>query len=192
MPRLTAIQRERAAASNASLVRVVVEEACNCGRLAVLEAVLAPTLAHLRDLLAGFRIAVPDAHWTIVEQIAAGESVMTRLSVRGTFSGVLVRLAPPGRPAAVTGVLISRFAEGRLVDLWLQADLLGFLQQLGVMPPLDLTQAVSVAQVLRTGVLLAGEQAPPACPTVSSSRATGPPKGRRTRFGDDLDKETPV
>jgi hypothetical protein len=50
------------------------------------------------------------------------------------------------------------------VDLWLQADLLGLLQQLGVMPPVDLAQAVTMAQVLRAGALLAGEPAPRAPP----------------------------
>jgi hypothetical protein len=103
---------------------------------------------------------VPDACWTIVEQIAEGETVVTRLSVHGTFSGALLRLAPPGRPATVTGVAISRFAEGRLVGLSLQADLLGLLIQLGVLPPLDLARTVVMAQVQRAGALLANEPAP--------------------------------
>src|SRR5260370_763245 len=63
--------------------------------------------------------------------------------------------APRGGRGRVTGVAISRFARGRLVDVWLQADLLGFLQQLAVLPPLDLTQAMTMAQVLHAGALLA-------------------------------------
>ena len=109
-----------------ALVRRVVEEAGNNGDFAVLDAVLAPPTARadapawarLRDLLAAFRAAVPDARWTIVEQIGAGETVVTRLVVQGTFSGRLLGLAPPGRPATLSGVAISRFAQGRLVDLW--------------------------------------------------------------------------
>jgi hypothetical protein len=57
-------------------------------------------------------------------------------------------------------VAISRFTRGRLVDVWLQADLLGFLQQLAVLPPLDLAQAVTMAQVLRVGDSLADGPAP--------------------------------
>jgi hypothetical protein len=105
---------------------------------------------------------VPDARWTIVEEIARGNTVVVRLAVQGTFSGPLLGLAPPGRPAILTGVAIGHFAGGRLVDLWLQADLLGLLQQLGVMPPLDLSQAVAVAQVHRAGALLMKRPAPPA------------------------------
>jgi predicted ester cyclase len=115
----------------------------------------ADAAARLRPLLAGFRAAVPDARWTIVEQIAQGATVVTRLRIQGTFSGQLLGLAPPGRPATLTGVAISRFAHGRLVELWLQADLLGLLVQLGVLPPLDLTRALAMAEVARAGTLLA-------------------------------------
>ncbi len=174
-------QRERRAAASAGLVRRVVEEACNQGDLAVLDALLAgptlhrpedpsgqepeltpgrPTLGRLHDLLAAFQAAVPDARWTILELVAEGETVVTRFQVHGTFSGTLVGLAPPGRPATLTGVAVSRFAAGRLVDLWVQADLLGLLEQLGVMPPLGLTEAVTMAQVLRAGVVLAGGASP--------------------------------
>ncbi len=160
-------RRKRVA--HGAIVRRLVEEACNSGNLAILDDALAPSTVsgdggaadaagdaagRLRSLLAAFRAAAPDARWTIEEQVAAGDTVATRLSVQGTFSGPLLGLAPPGRPATVTGVVISRFAEGRLVDLWLQADLLGLLQQLGVMPQLDLDQAVALAQVQQAGALL--------------------------------------
>src|SRR2546423_7644568 len=71
------------------------------------------------------RPAVPEARWTIVEEVVQGDTVVTRLSVQGTFAGPVVGRAPPGRPATVTGVAISRFAQERLVEVWLQADLLG-------------------------------------------------------------------
>jgi hypothetical protein len=88
--------------------------------------------------------------------VAEGETVVARLEVRGSFSGPLVRLAPPGRPATLTGVAICRFAGVHLVGLWLQADLLGLLVQLGVLPPLGLAQALAMARVQRAGALLAG------------------------------------
>jgi predicted ester cyclase len=166
----------------AARVRRLVEEACNAGHITVLDEVLAPASASsraagaagadLRDLLAAFRAAVPDARWTIVEQISQGQTVVTRLVVQGTFSGALLGLAPPGRPATLTGVAISRFAGGRLVDLWLQADLLGLLQQLAVLPPLELAQVVAMAQVARAGALLAGEPEPHALPATQRRGAS--------------------
>jgi predicted ester cyclase len=161
-------------------VRRLVEEACNDGNLAVLDAVLAPASASsgaagvgLRDLLTAFRAAVPDARWTIVEQISQGQTVVTRLVVQGTFAGALLGLAPPGRPATLTGVAISRFARGLLVDLWLQADLLGLLQQLAVLPPLELAQAVAMAQVARAGTLLA-DQPTSRAPAAARRRGVSP------------------
>jgi hypothetical protein len=165
--------RANAARGHAARIRRLVEDACNKGNLAVLDEMLAPPArpdeelpagtsdpARLRPLLVAFREAVPDAHWTIVEQIAQRGRVVTRLTVQGTFSGPLVGLVPPGRPATLSGVAICRFAGGHLVELWLQADLLGFLQQLAVLPPLDLTQTAVMARVFRAGTLLANGPAP--------------------------------
>jgi hypothetical protein len=99
--------------------------------------------------------------------------VVTRLVVQGTFAGALLGLAPPGRPATLTGVAISRFARGLLVDLWLQADLLGLLQQLAVLPPLELAQAVAMAQVARAGALLA-DQPTSRAPAAARRRGVSP------------------
>jgi predicted ester cyclase len=169
--RVSATQQARQATRHAASVRHVVEEACNKGDLAVLDALLASASGvdaarrlSLRQGLAEFRAAVPDARWTIVEQIAVGDTVVTRLAVQGTFCGPLVGLAPPGRPATLSGVAIGHFAQGRLIDLWLQADLLGLLQQLGVMPPLALDKAVAVARVLHARAKLAEEPSPPRSP----------------------------
>jgi predicted ester cyclase len=175
--RTSAARRARRYDTPAACVRRLVEEACNNGDLAALDAVLPPLNptdpaaadGHaglpLRDALAAFRAAVPDARWTIVEQITQGDTVVTRLAVQGTFSGPLLGLAPPGRPATLTGVAISRFARGCLVELWLQADLLGLLMQVGVLPPLGLAQALAMARVQRAGALLADQpvRSPSSC-----------------------------
>jgi predicted ester cyclase len=79
---------------------------------------------------------VPDARWTIEEQIAEGDTVVTRFTARGTHQGPLWGLPATGRWAAVRGVLISRCSGDLIVAQWGQADLLGLLQQLGVMPAL--------------------------------------------------------
>lgn len=171
----------RPCAAPASLASQLVEEACNRGNLTILDELLPPAggaddatpLGRLREYLAAFRIAVPDARWTIIEQIATPEALVLRLQVQGTFSGPLLGLAPPGRPATLTGVAIGHLAAGRLVALWLQADLLDLLQQLEVLPPLALTQALTMARVLHAGTLLA------AAPGREPSRAPPRPKTRR-------------
>ncbi len=159
----------RAAAQRArykALVRHLVEEGVNQGRLAVVDAVLAPTdhaalpdagnPQTVKDLLGQYRRAVPDAQWTIEEQIAEGDTVVTRVTARGTHQGPLWGLPATGKRMEMRGVLISRCRGEAIVAQWGQTDLLGLLQQLGVMPPLALDKAVVVARALWAGERWAG------------------------------------
>jgi predicted ester cyclase len=153
----TAAQRARRKA----LVRQLVEEGVNQGHLEVVDAVLAPTYRGplpdgtgpqaVKELLGRYRRAVPDAQWTIEEQIAERDTVVTRFMARGTQQGPLWGLPATGKRVQVAGVLISRFRGEAIVAQWGQVDALGLLQQLGVMPPLALDQAVVVARVLQAG-----------------------------------------
>jgi len=43
-------------------------------------------------------------------------------------------LSSTGKPATVTGIVISRYANGQIVETWANWDTLGLLQQLGVIP----------------------------------------------------------
>jgi steroid delta-isomerase-like uncharacterized protein len=80
--------------------------------------------------------AFPDTVHLIQDQIAEGDKVMTRLLGRGTFRGEILGLPPNGKVIEIAGISVHRLAEGKLVEHWAQADLLGFLQQLGAIPPL--------------------------------------------------------
>ena len=161
--------REQSDRANATRVQRLIEEACNAGNLDTLDALFAPgcdvpetaTPASrgrdgIKQALRLFRAAMPDAHWTIQEQVAAGDTVVTRLQVRGTHRGGLWGIAPTGREATVAGVLFCRFARDRVAACWAQADLLSLLSQLGVLPAMDLERVVAVARVLQAGQTLAG------------------------------------
>jgi len=152
------------------LVRRLVEGAVNGGDLGAVDAVVggsapdapdAPAwhggVEGLKALLASYRAAVPDARWIIREQIAEGDAVVTRFTACGTQRGALWGLPPTGRSTEVDGILISRCAGGRIVAQWAQADLLGLLQQLGVMPSLGLEGAAVVARALRSGTPARGD-----------------------------------
>lgn len=45
--------------------------------------------------------------------------------------------APTGKEIAWTGIVMSRFENGKIAEEWIEADSLGFLQQLGVVAPLS-------------------------------------------------------
>jgi len=48
----------------------------------------------------------------------------------------LMGIPATNKPSTVTGTDVGRYAEGKLVEEWVSYDMLGMLQQLGVVPTL--------------------------------------------------------
>src|SRR5436305_5421560 len=115
-------------ARHKALLRQLVEEGVNQGHLEVVDAVLAPTYRAplpdgsgrqtVKELLGLYRRAVPEAEWTIEEQIAEGDTVVTRVTARGTHQGPLWGLPATGKWVAMRGVLISRCRGDAIVAQW--------------------------------------------------------------------------
>jgi predicted ester cyclase len=51
---------------------------------------------------------------------------------QGTFMG----LPATGKSITMTGIEIFRIENGKIAELWGEANLLGLMQQLGILPPL--------------------------------------------------------
>jgi predicted ester cyclase len=65
-----------------------------------------------------------------------GNLVMARMPTEGTFTNELMGIPPNGQKIIVWTANIWRFADGKLVEWWQYFDTLGFMQPLGVIPPL--------------------------------------------------------
>lgn len=78
--------------------------------------------------------AFPNAIHTIEDQMAEGDKVMTRLTVRATFQSGIMGFEPTGRSVEVRGIAVHRIVDGKLVEHWAQADMAGFMDQLGSHP----------------------------------------------------------
>jgi steroid delta-isomerase-like uncharacterized protein len=76
----------------------------------------------------------PDFHATVHDLIGAdSDTVVTRLTYRGTDTGGFVRGQPAsGKPFAFGAIYIWRLLDGKLAELWQEADRLRLLQQLGL------------------------------------------------------------
>ncbi len=59
---------------------------------------------------------------------------MVRGSIRGTHQGELMGIPPTGKAVTVPLIDVNRIAGGQLAERWAEADMLGLLQQLGVIP----------------------------------------------------------
>ena len=82
--------------------------------------------------------AFPDVRVTIEDLLAQGDEVVVRWTLRGTHEGELRGGIPAtGRQVEVSGITISRIRNGKLIENWGNYDLLGMLQQLGVLPAPD-------------------------------------------------------
>ncbi len=130
------------AAANKALVRRFMEEVFNRGNLAAVDELWKPDgIEGGRRAVEHLRAAFPDYHRTVEAQVAEGDLVVTRWTMRGTHrgpyrSGALRRtLAPTGRRVEVPGISIHRLAGGRIVESWVQGnDSAQLLLQLGALP----------------------------------------------------------
>jgi steroid delta-isomerase-like uncharacterized protein len=88
----------------------------------------------IKQLVTMYRNAYPDTHFTVEDTIAEGDKVVIRWMAKGTHKGELMGVAPTGKQVTGTGIDIIRLSGGKCVESWGEADMLGMLQQLGVVP----------------------------------------------------------
>ena len=90
-----------------------------------------------KTLLKEFRSAFTDSNLDTEEEIAEGDKVVTRYTSRGTHKGEFMGIPATGKEVVSTGIVISRIAEGKIAEDWEEFDGIGYLQQLGVIPPIE-------------------------------------------------------
>jgi steroid delta-isomerase-like uncharacterized protein len=93
-----------------------------------------PGIEGLKGVLRGLKAAFPDMHWTIEEQIAEGDKVLTRFEWTGTHGGPFLGVAATHRPVKVWGMVLDRFEGGKIKATRIIMDTLGLMVQLGVIP----------------------------------------------------------
>ncbi len=79
-------------------------------------------------------LAALPGQFTIEDLIAEGEKVVLRYTFRGTHRGQWRGVPPTGKPVTFTGIFIYRILDGKIVEGWENADALGLVQQLGLIP----------------------------------------------------------
>lgn len=88
----------------------------------------------LKQHIALYEASFP-GYWIETEDLVAeGDIVVLRGKVHGTHSGQLMEIPPTGKQIAIPIFIAYRVADGKIVEHWMLADMLGLLQQIGVMP----------------------------------------------------------
>jgi len=139
--------------TNKTVSRRFFEEVFGKGKLAVADEIIVKDLVNsgpgnppgllsgiegTKQLVTMYRSAFPDVHFTIDEQIAEGDKVMTRWTAHGTHQGELAGVPATGKSSTVTGIAIDRILNGKIAETWGIFDEFGMMQQLGVIPTPEL------------------------------------------------------
>ena len=86
--------------------------------------------AFMSVLLAAF----PDSKFVVDDVIAEKDKVAVRHRLQGTHQAELQGIPATGRQVEVNGIVIFRIENGMIAEAWLNADIMGMMQQLGVVP----------------------------------------------------------
>jgi predicted ester cyclase len=130
--------------ANKELVRRYIEEVVNTGRVAKIGSFVSPDYVELhenvrhevglegaKEHILGVRQTYPDLHLVVEHQIAEGDWVVTRVTMRGTHRGEWLGMEPTGKAVEMTGVNVDRVVGGRIVEHGGAANLLEPLLGIG-------------------------------------------------------------
>ncbi|MEW5960030.1 MAG: ester cyclase [Chloroflexota bacterium] len=132
---------------NKALVRRFLEEFASQGDLSKTDELLAPnfTLYHpampgpvdiegAKQALTMFRTAFPNFKIVVEDLIGEGEKVVARFKMSATHQGDFMGIAPTGKQVSMAGIGFYRLEGGKIVEDRVVEDMLGLMQQLGVVP----------------------------------------------------------
>ena len=80
---------------------------------------------------AQFRAAFPDIIVVVEDQIAEGDKVATRCTVRGKHAGDSLGFAATQAPVEFTGMTIVRIKNDKIVEAWNNFDFMKMYRQVG-------------------------------------------------------------
>jgi steroid delta-isomerase-like uncharacterized protein len=94
----------------------------------------APGIQGMKEIITACRAAFEHLDVTVEDMVAEGDKVAARFTACGTHKGSFMNLPPTGKPITMTGIEIFRIEDGKIAELWGEANLLGLRVQLGIVP----------------------------------------------------------
>ncbi len=132
---------------NIAIVRKFFEVGPSKGDLAAADAILAPEFSlhtplptpgpgieAMNNVITTCRAAFQGLNVTIDDIMADGDKITARFTARGMHKGEFMGLPPTGKAITMTGIEIFRVKDGKITELWGEANLMGLMQQLGILP----------------------------------------------------------
>lgn len=85
-----------------------------------------------------FVAAFPDIRITVDAVVAEGDTTVARIRATATHTGEGLGIAATHRPVNLTGIVWTRWRDGKIVEAWNEFDALGMMQQLTTPPPVKI------------------------------------------------------
>jgi predicted ester cyclase len=135
-------------AQNLAVMQRYYDEVVNHGNLVVADEIftsdyvshhndpahLPPGPAGVKAFVAATRGGFPDLRITVDQIFAEGDQVASMWTMQGTQTGEWFGTPATGKRAQWVGVVITRFAGGKIAEDWYNFDQLSLLMQLGIIP----------------------------------------------------------
>jgi len=84
----------------------------------------------IRQFYGVIRSGLPDVRLAVQDLIAAGDKVVVRWRATATHTGTFQGLPPTGTQVSFEGIAIYRLASAKVVERWVQVDMLGVMERL--------------------------------------------------------------
>lgn len=133
--------------SNADVFRRYLKDVWEGGRLDTLDDFFAPDFLNHnpvpglpanrdgeRRLVEMFREAFSSFTTNVETAVPEGERLAARWTAKGTHTGTFAGVPPTGIEITMIGIEFLRFVDGKIAEVWINFDMAGLLQQLGVIP----------------------------------------------------------
>jgi steroid delta-isomerase-like uncharacterized protein len=89
----------------------------------------------VRAFYEGIHAAFDGPQLVFHEVFSNDDRLVIRFTMTGTHRGDFMGIPPTERDVAVDGITVLHFREGKCVERWSSADMLGWLVQLGAVEP---------------------------------------------------------
>jgi steroid delta-isomerase-like uncharacterized protein len=101
--------------------------------------------AEIREHVSAWLEGFPDIEFIVEQIIAEGDVVVTRVRMSGTHAGPWLGIAATGNRVNIRMMTTHKISGGKIVEDWVLIEALGFLHELGLLPPVETIVANAAA-----------------------------------------------
>ena len=89
------------------------------------------TIDEYKEFAGGVTTSLSQMHHDIDDFVAQGDMIVWRNTVHAKHTGDFQGSPPTGKSVSFGGIGIARVRDGHVVEMWVEADFLGLMQQVG-------------------------------------------------------------